>query len=92
LSSQTFKSHIEIAYKFFSIENINKNFFDLLIGFTNDIENHPLSIGLTVQFPTPEFSLVAKGDMLASSQLCPANTTEPEAKGLEAAQLFGGWS
>ena len=59
-------------------------------GFTNDVEKHPLSIGLTVQFPTPEFFPYAKGNLLASSQLRPADTTEPAAKRLKAAQLVGG--
>lgn len=66
------------------------NSFAEVIGFTNDIDNHPLAIGLTVQFPTPEWFIVAKGDLLASCQLRAAATTEPDAKRLKTAQLVGG--
>lgn len=64
--------------------------FAEVIGFTNDIVNRPLEVGLTVQFPTPDFFLVAKGDLLASVQLRHSDATEPEAKRLKAAQLVGG--
>ena len=35
--------------------------FAELIGITNNIENHPLSIGFTVQFPTPDFFCGQRG-------------------------------
>ena len=54
--------------------------FAEVIGFTDDVLHPPLATGLTVEFPTPEFFLVAKGDLLASSQRRPLNTSEPEAK------------
>ena len=54
--------------------------FAEVIGFADDVFHQPLATGLTVEFPTPEFFLVAKGDLLASSQRRPLNTSEPEAK------------
>ena len=65
--------------------------FAEVIGFTDDVLHQPLATGLTVQFPTPEFFLVAKGDLLASSQRRPLNTSEPEAKRSKVAQpVIGG--
>ena len=65
--------------------------FAEVIGFTDDVLNQPLATGLTVQFPTPDFFLVAKGDLLASSQRRPCDTSEPEAKRSKVAQpVIGG--